>query len=48
MRKIKECPKCGNKTWILSHDPKFNWELYVKCSECGYEDVFVLGRFVKM
>jgi ribosomal protein S27AE len=45
MRKIKECPKCGNNAWILSHDPDFSWELYIKCSRCGYEDVFVLGKF---
>jgi ribosomal protein S27AE len=47
MRKIKECPKCGNNAWILSHDPDLSWELYMKCSRCGYENVFVLGQFVK-
>jgi ribosomal protein S27E len=48
MKKTIECPKCGNKSWILSHDPDFSWELYVKCLKCGYEDVFVLAKFVKM
>jgi len=48
MKKIIECPKCRNNTWVISHDPVvFDWELYIKCSKCGYEDVFVLGKFVK-
>jgi predicted nucleic-acid-binding Zn-ribbon protein len=47
MRKIKECPKCGNNAWILSINPDFTFELYLKCSKCGCEDVFILGKFMK-
>lgn len=47
MREPKKRPKCGNRTWILSQDLDFSWELYVKYVKCGYEDAFVNGKFIR-
>jgi predicted nucleic acid-binding Zn ribbon protein len=41
MGEPKKCPKCGNKTWILSQD--VGWKIHLKCAKCGYEGFIVIS-----
>jgi predicted nucleic-acid-binding Zn-ribbon protein len=40
MEEPKKCPKCGNKTWILTQDAN---KIHLKCAKCGHEGFMVIS-----